>query len=260
MRECNISTVPAATVAPLQAKKEPMQTATAKGMNTLFGAAKPKTEKTSPIAVDSKVKEEKVSPKQTSPKKRENAPKATKSTASKSISSFFSQPTATTSKSAKPELTVKPEKVEVKKEASMEKSVAKKRMLSNSGDEDKDGGDKDEVPGTPQKQRKKVKMEPKRAKKSDGGKTRSRIMQICDSSSDEETAQATVNVENGRSQETVQKEKENKTPPTVNGESVADKVDRTIDVNTSAPKTRRKVKKRVTKTFEDDEGYISNSI
>ena len=93
-----------------------------------------------------------------------------------------------------------------------------------------------------------MKLEPK--------SQRSRLMQICDSSSDEEDAS------NGRDSEdvkmdaeeevVVKKEKENKTPS-------PDKTANNKTNGSSSGKRRIKVKRSVTKTYEDDEGFISKS-
>lgn len=96
--------------------------------------------------------------------------------------------------------------------------------------------------------KKKMKLEPK--------SQRSRLMQICDSSSDEEDAS------NGRDSEdvkmdvqegvVVKKEKENKTPS-------PDKTANNKTNGSSSGKRRIKVKRPVTKTYEDDDGFISKS-
>lgn len=80
---------------------------------------------------------------------------------------------------------------------------------------------------------------------------RSRVMQICDSSSDEEDTTSTNDTPMDTEEEiVVKKEKENKTPSpdksTVNGTS-----------RSSNGKRRIKVKKTVTRTYEDEDGFIS---
>lgn len=72
---------------------------------------------------------------------------------------------------------------------------------------------------------------------------RSRLMQICDSSDEEGTPFEPV---------PVKKEKENKTPSPQKIEANASKV----SGNTSG-KRRIKVKKTVTNTYEDEDGFIS---
>lgn len=96
-----------------------------------------------------------------------------------------------------------------------------------------------------------MKLEPK--------SSRSRIMQICDSSSDEDEAPNQKDIKTERSEDeesVVKKEKENKTPS-------PEKLD-TKQTNAGGSggnrKRRTKVKKMVTRTYEDDEGFISESI
>lgn len=90
-----------------------------------------------------------------------------------------------------------------------------------------------------------MKLEPKSA--------RSRLMQICDSSSDEEDASERKETAMETDEEpTVKKEKENKTPSPQKSEQK--------QANGSAgdsKKRRAKVKKMVTKTYEDEDGFIS---
>lgn len=95
--------------------------------------------------------------------------------------------------------------------------------------------------------KKKMKLEPKSA--------RSRVMQICDSSSDEDEAPAKkdVKMECDDDETVVKKEKENKTPS-------PEKVDSNKSSSggsSSGRKRRVKVKKMVTRTYKDDEGFIS---
>lgn len=96
--------------------------------------------------------------------------------------------------------------------------------------------------------KKKIKLEPKSAK--------SRLMQICDSSSDEEVIQqknqkdsAEMSVD--EDEVPVKKEKENKTPSPEKNQTTK------ANGNSSSGKTRAKVKKMVTRTFEDEDGFIS---
>lgn len=97
--------------------------------------------------------------------------------------------------------------------------------------------------------KKKMKLEPK--------SSRSRLMQICDSSSDEEDAtngKDSQDVPMDTEEEVVvKKEKENKTPsPEKSASSNAD--------GSSSGKRRAKVKKMVTRTYEDEDGFISKFI
>lgn len=93
--------------------------------------------------------------------------------------------------------------------------------------------------------KKKVKLEPKSA--------RSRLMQICDSSSDEEDASERKETAMDTEEETVvKKEKENKTPsPQKSGANAAN------ESASDSKKRRAKVKKMVTRTYEDEDGFIS---
>lgn len=95
--------------------------------------------------------------------------------------------------------------------------------------------------------KKKMKLEPKSAK--------SRLMQICDSSSDEEETQRKESEMSIDEDEVpVKKEKENKTPsPQKNQITKANG----INGNSSSGKRRAKVKKMVTRTYEDEDGFIS---
>lgn len=93
-----------------------------------------------------------------------------------------------------------------------------------------------------------MKFEPKSA--------RSRLMQICDSSSDEEDTserkETAMDIE-VEEEVVVKKEKENKTPS-------PDK-SKANQTNGSSDGKRRhtKVKKMVTRTYEDEDGFISKS-
>lgn len=95
--------------------------------------------------------------------------------------------------------------------------------------------------------KKKMKLEPKSAK--------SRLMQICDSSSDEEeTRQKESKMSVVEDEVPVKKEKENKTPSPKKNQ-----ITRGNDTNgnSSTGKRRAKVKKMVTRTYEDEDGFIS---
>lgn len=93
--------------------------------------------------------------------------------------------------------------------------------------------------------KKKMKLEPKSA--------RSRLMQICDSSSDEEDTSERKDTPMDTEEEkvVVKKEKENKTPSPDKS-----KVNKS-NGSTDSKKRRAKMKKVVTKTYEDDDGFIS---
>lgn len=88
--------------------------------------------------------------------------------------------------------------------------------------------------------KKKMKLEPT---------ARSRLMKICDSSSDEEDVKPQI-----EEIEEVKKEKENTTP------SPEKKQNAETASSSNGVKKRGKVKKMVTKTYEDDDGFISKSF
>lgn len=92
--------------------------------------------------------------------------------------------------------------------------------------------------------KKKIKLEPK--------SSRSRLLQICDSSSDEEDASnAKDSAMDVEEEPVVKKEKENKTPS-------PEKLQNSKTNGSSDGKKRRtKIKKMVTKTYEDEDGFIS---
>lgn len=93
--------------------------------------------------------------------------------------------------------------------------------------------------------KKKIKLEPKSA--------RSRVMQICDSSSDEDEAPNSKDDKMECDEETVvKKEKENKTPSPEKADP-----NKSNAGSTGSRKRRIKVKKMVTRTYEDDDGFIS---
>lgn len=93
-----------------------------------------------------------------------------------------------------------------------------------------------------------MKLEPKSA--------RSRVMQICDSSSDEDEAPSTKNdLKMECDDETVvKKEKENKTP---SPEKMEPRKSNAGGSDSGNRKRRSKVKKVVTRTYEDEDGFIS---
>lgn len=76
-------------------------------------------------------------------------------------------------------------------------------------------------------------------------------MQICDSSSDEDEALNNKDLPMDTEEEiVVKKEKENKTPS-------PNKSDSSQTNGSSSGKRRVKIKKMVTKTYEDEDGFIS---
>lgn len=126
--------------------------------------------------------------------------------------------------------------------------------------------DCDTIPGTPQEKtapiKKKVKMEPVKYTSKSKSAGHSRLMQLCDSSSDEEESGTKVD---GRDSKTVnsddemngikkEKEKENTTP-------TKSDVDGTSPENgVEGGKRRYKTKRTVVKTFQGDDGYFRKLI
>lgn len=117
------------------------------------------------------------------------------------------------------------------------------------------------IPGTPQEKpsSKKAKTEAIR-KKEKAATNRTRIMQICDSSSDEDDSESlnkNVKKENGKNGVDAGDEvdmKENKTPPKASAV-------KSEPMDEEVPKKRRiKKKQMVKRTYEDDEGYIRKFI
>lgn len=249
---------------PIESTPSTSKSSASKAANTLFGAAATKKEPLSNgTSAQVKVKDEKTSPKKISPKHDSPKKKAIKPSAAKSISSFFSaKPTA-----SKPPVETKEKLVKVEPKAepipaktevteTVPPKESKKRVLSQSDD--------DSIPGTPHAKAtpatKKPKKESVKSSNNKVAKNRSRIIQICDSSSDEEEA-STSKKANGKiesdEETTVKKEKENTTPTKIDASGTME-TDECANVNeTQTTKKRGKVKKMVTKTFEDEEGYIS---
>ncbi|XP_055304890.1 uncharacterized protein LOC129569757 [Sitodiplosis mosellana] len=197
---------------------------------------------------EAKVKEEKTSPKKQSPKKNQPPSKAQ---SSKSIASFFgSKPSSSKSNATKAdksvsEATSKIESVTIKDEPVEETSSGtkntQKRFHSNTSDSNEDAKSAEK-----KQTKKKMKLEPK--------SHRSRVMQLCDSSSDEES---TTNGKDSQDEPmdteeevVVKKEKENKTPSPE--KMTSNKVN-----GSSSGKRRAKVKKTVTRTYEDEDGFIN---
>jgi len=150
---------------------------------------------------------------------------------------------------------IKPEVVDEVREKKSEAENKKNRKRTLSQATNSDG---EAIPGTPQdnptQKKKKVKTEPVKTK-SKAASNRSRILQICDSSSDEEDIVAKDGVKNDKDAagdaDVSMKEKENKTPPKNNSENNDN------DTATVPQKRRFKTKRMVTKTYEDEDGYIN---
>lgn len=279
---CSLILVSEIIISPAKTIKKELESAASnskKPINSLFGTAQVKKEKTSPTQKDATagnvaIKDEPIASKKESPKKKETTPKGAKVALGKSaISSFFSsKPTfggpqkPATSTETSSHAKVKVEKVEIKENSSQAKVKVEKMEIKEKSTESKSTNNKrtlsvsdddDAIPGTPQEKpkpsKKKVKMESVKIKKTDKkAPNRSRLMQICDSSSDDECVEVKqeVNVH-----PTKVKEKENKTPPKNDTEKM-DTDDHAENGNVSK-KRRIKIKRPVTRTYEDDDGFIS---
>lgn len=209
------------------------------------------------VTKDVKVKDEITSPSKVktsgqakSPKQSGQAPaKTVKSQQGKSsIASFFaSKPSTSTTTKAEIsvlEATAKIEKVKIKDEPitvdSNGTKNTQKRPHSNASDSNEESKSNDKKQPMPSK--KKMKLEPKR----------SRLLQICDSSSDEDDmSNAKDSVMEVEEEVVVKKEKENKTPSPVKSEK------KNANISNDSKKRRVKVKKIVTRTYEDEDGFIN---
>lgn len=248
-------------------QSKPAQSKTAEPVKNSSGSSK-----------DAKLKEEKSSPKKQSPKKNQPPSKAQNA---KSIASFFGSKPSTSSKTkadkSVAEAASKIESVKIKDEpieaTPSDSKGTQKRPLSNTSGEllNKNGiswleiairwrilGSKikivfrtdsnEDTKSIEKKQtKKKIKLEPKAS--------RSRLMQICDSSDEEDTSNGKDSDVPMESEEevVVKKEKENKTPS-------PDKSQSNNTNGSSSGKRRIKVKRTVTKTYEDEDGFISKFI
>uniref|UniRef100_A0A8W7PEK4 DNA polymerase delta subunit 3 n=1 Tax=Anopheles coluzzii TaxID=1518534 RepID=A0A8W7PEK4_ANOCL len=249
-------TTPKPTPAPVKQEQKPSKP-------SMFAAASKqqppvKEEKQSPPA-KAQVKPEpktaasppKASPKTQSPKKQD-AKKAV--TGKGSISSFFSaKPAGTAPKPAPTSVPVKqepqspapePAKKEQKDEKAVEKSVEKSRKRTITDDEEEEEEDRKKNPSNPSK--------------------KSRLLQICDSSSDEEAdgreAGAAIEQRSERlvefdeetpmETEIEENKKEEGRKPSLSPEKPVENDSNSVNRN------RGKVKKLVTKTYTDEEGYL----
>uniref|UniRef100_A0AAG5DDR4 DNA polymerase delta subunit 3 n=1 Tax=Anopheles atroparvus TaxID=41427 RepID=A0AAG5DDR4_ANOAO len=243
-------------------------------------AAEPvKEEKASPPATPVMVKAEpqtptvtKVSPKKQSPKKDT---KKVVVNGKGSISSFFSSKpgqTAPTPKVANTGSTVKQEPespasstsdsaasqkqsepAPVKPEPGLPKETARKRTIST---DERSDEDQDVIPNTPQEKKREAKKrsgKPQlKRKKTANPSKKSRILEICDSSSDDEREAA----EEQRKERLVDFDEE-MAEPTVAEKQPSPSPEKPVENDSnSANRNRGKVKKMVTKTFTDDDGYL----
>ncbi|XP_058125316.1 DNA polymerase delta subunit 3 [Anopheles ziemanni] len=233
----------------------------------------PATVKTEPLTQPATTK---ISPKKQSPKKDTKKVVNGKG----SISSFFSSkpgqtaassqaaststiikqeaesPTSASSQSTTSHKQTKPAKTS---EPIKEQEKTRKRTITDDDDEARSDEDKDVIPSTPQEEKREGK---KRAgkpllkrKKTANPSKKSRIMEICDSSSDDEM--------NGRdAAEEKRKERlvefdEEMAEPEVEEKQKRPSPEKPVENDSnSANRTRGKVKKMVTKTFTDDDGYL----
>lgn len=265
-RKCNVASLPVSPLKPTRTEPSSSKPSTSKGASALFGASAVKKEvvnnsSTAAVKVEKPSPSKSKSPKKFSPKSESPKKKTVKPPASKSISSFFSAKPGVSK--PVPEATTTPERIEPKVELPevktevVEKNTpteSKKRVLSQSDD--------DCIPGTPPVNKapatKKLKKNLAKAKNEKTAANRSRILQICDSSSDEDVAAPTQSTSD-KAETVVKKEKENTTPTKNDDSEKMDVEDEgcSNENGTEKPKRRRKVKKTVKKTFEDKDGYIS---
>uniref|UniRef100_A0A182K0W9 DNA polymerase delta subunit 3 n=1 Tax=Anopheles christyi TaxID=43041 RepID=A0A182K0W9_9DIPT len=217
----------------------------------------------------------KVSPKTQSPKKDT---KAKAVTGKGSISSFFSSK-PTSSQSSAPKAFPAPIKPEpqspapepAKKEKKTEKPMEKTRKRTITDDEEATEEDEDVIPSTPQEDKKRGDKSKKRntgkpllqrKKNTSNPSKKSRLLEICDSSSDEEMDGKEA-ADEQRSERLVkfdeempmemevdEKREEESRKPSLSPEKPVEN-----DSN-SVNRGRGKVKKLVTKTYTDEEGYL----
>uniref|UniRef100_A0A182PTM4 DNA polymerase delta subunit 3 n=1 Tax=Anopheles epiroticus TaxID=199890 RepID=A0A182PTM4_9DIPT len=247
-----------------------------------------KEEKQSPPAPAKQPAEVKTEPKTVSPPKAspktQSPKKDTKKTVSGkgSISSFFSSKPAGSSQSAAatpkaapvkqepPSPSVPPTAVSAETTASKKESKQKKaRKRTITDDEDATEEEEDVIPNTPQEDKKRADKGKKRntgkpllqRKKMANPSKKSRLLEICDSSSDEEELDGRQAAEQRKerlvefeeemeTEQTVEEKKEEVRKPSLSPEKPVENDSNSVNRN------RGKVKKLVTKTYTDEEGYL----
>ncbi|KFB45587.1 hypothetical protein ZHAS_00013575 [Anopheles sinensis] len=236
----------------------------------------PATVKTEPLTQPASTK---TSPKKQSPKKDTKKVVNGKG----SISSFFSSkpgqtaapskavstgstvkqeaesPTSANSESSASQKQTKSAKIS---ESTKEEEKTRKRTITDDDDDDgeRSDEDKDVIPSTPQEEKRGGK---KRAgkpvlkrKKTANPSKKSRIMEICDSSSDDEEMNGREAAEEKRKERLVEFDEE-MAEPEVEEKPKSPSPEKPVENDSnSANRTRGKVKKLVTKTFTDDDGYL----
>ncbi|XP_053676330.1 DNA polymerase delta subunit 3 [Anopheles nili] len=214
----------------------------------------------------------KASPKKQSPKKDT---KTTSVVGKGSISAFFSskpaQPVATPKTGAgipvkqeppSPAVTSdssEPSQKDTKPAAKVEqpaKQPEKSRKRTITDDED----DEDVIPNTPQEEKKRGEVKKRGAKpvlqrkKSSNPKKKSRILEICDSSSDEEMD--TREAAEERKERLIELDEEMVEPPAKEARKSLSPEKPVENDSNSVNRNRGKVKKLITKTYADEDGYM----
>uniref|UniRef100_A0A182QHH7 DNA polymerase delta subunit 3 n=1 Tax=Anopheles farauti TaxID=69004 RepID=A0A182QHH7_9DIPT len=255
-------------------------------MFSMTNKAPVKQEKHSPPPMQPQVKEEPkstISPKKTSPKTQSPKKDAKKAATGKgSISSFFSSKPGQTTAAPKtvpvkqePQSPAPSAPVAAVKEESKESSVksvsstkqaenARKRTIT---DDEATEDDEEVIPSTPQEDKKRTdsKKRPiakkpllQQKKKSLNPAKKSRILEICDSSSEEELDGREAAEQ--RDERLVQFDEEMpEEPAAVEKENARKSLSPEKPVENDASRVNRnrgKVKKLVTKTYTDDDGYL----
>lgn len=211
-----------------------------KASNSLFGSSTKTVVKEKPKIAETTnaIKEE---PK--SPAKKSEPSKAQKTKNAKSISSFFSAKQAQT----KNETEVCNAEVKMECEETPNPNCKKRQH-----DDSENMSAEEETSQNLPPQKKKVKMEPISVKsEKKNGQNKSRIMRLVDSSSDEDDEPMVAESDVEHPTNGISADKENPESETVS------KIDKDLNENAVTLKRRRKVKKMVTKTYKDDEGFIS---
>lgn len=278
--------------APVQSESLPVKQEKKPEKKNLFATvSKPssmpvvKEEKPSPPPTPATVKTEPLTqpaPTKTSPKKQSPKKDTKKVVNGKgSISSFFSSKpgqTAAPSKAAGTGTTIKQE-AESPASASSESTASqkqtkpakisepikeqektRKRIITDDDDDDeRSDEDKDVIPSTPQEDKREGKKRAgkpslKRKKPTNPSK-KSRIMEICDSSSDDEMNDRDA-AEEKRKERLVEYDEEMAEPEVEKKQKRPSPEKPVENDSNSANRTRGKVKKMVTKTFTDDDGYL----
>ncbi|XP_050077694.1 DNA polymerase delta subunit 3 [Anopheles maculipalpis] len=253
-------------------------------MFAMASKAPVKEEKHSPPATPVvSVKEEpktatppKASPKTQSPKKDTKKAVATGKGA---ISSFFSSKPGQSTAVAAPKAAIKQEPPspatkaveKATKKPEPVKKEEKTRKRTHTDDEEATEEDEDVIPNTPQEDRKRADSKKRTSKKpllqrkkASNPSKKSRLLEICDSSSDEELDEKEAAVEQRKERlvefdheemEQQHEKEEGKEPEAQKPSSLSPEKPVENDSN-SVNRNRSKVKKLITKTYTDEKGYL----